>query len=294
MPDTKAIANRIKSVRDTKKITNAMYLISSTKLRKARKSLDNTRPFFDTLKKEIGNIIRKTEVLNTRYLITDDKESHTEGYCGILVITSDKGLAGAYNQNIIKETLRMIELHPDSKLFVLGEYGKHYFASHNIPYDEGFAFPDEEPTLFQARQIAGYIMNCFDTGKISQVYIIYTDFKNALTSEVTSMRLIPFELSHFEDYESDEPDVEYEYFSSPSEVMERSIPVYTIGIIYSVLVYSFCCEQNDRMMAMDAANQNADNLVGELTVKYNHLRQNSITQEITEISASVKGNRCGS
>ena len=305
MADTKAIANRIKSVRDTRKITNAMYLIASTKLRKSRSNLENTLPFFDALKGEIGKIVRHTHVHNSKYFIDKNAVGEKEGTVGILVITADKGLAGAYNQNVIKETLRMIEQHPDYRLFVVGEYGKHYFLSHNIAFDEGFDFPDHEPSLLRARMIAGYIMDLYDNRKLSQVHIVYTNFKNALTSEVTSYRLVPFEREHFtgeedqnnlaaneffEDQGNDEI-LDFEYIPSPFEVMERCIPVYCIGIIYSVMVYSFCCEQNDRMMAMDSANQNADKLLGELTVKFNHLRQNGITQEITEISASVKASQ---
>ncbi len=299
MADTKAIANRIKSVRDTRKITNAMYLIASTKLNKSRTSLENTKPFFYALRGEIGKIVSHTHVEDSRYFIGDDSE-HTEGTCGILAITADKGLAGSYNQSVIKETLKLIKAHPDYKLFVVGEYGRHYFQSHKIAFDEEFNFPDYEPSLVRARLIAGYIMEQFDDGVLSQVQIVYTNFKNALVSEVESYRLVPFEKEHFLDEEcvkiskeyfneETDPDfLEFEYVPSPLAVMESCIPVYCIGIIYSIMAYSFCCEQNDRMMAMDSANQNADKLLDDLTIKYNHLRQNSITQEITEISGSVK------
>ena len=289
MADTKEVLNRIKSIRDTKKITNAMYLISSSKLRKSRKSLDETRPFFDALKVEISRIVRNIPVNDSRFFISDE-ESLKEGKCGILVITADKGLAGAYNQNIIKKTMEVIEKYPDYELFVSGEYGKHYFGSHEIKCDTDFNFPDVEPTLYTARMMAGYIMEKYDTGELSQVIIVYTDFKNSLSSEAVETRLLPFERSHFEEnaQQDDEAFEEYEYVPSPKQVMEKLIPVYCIGMIYSVLVYAFCCEQNDRMMAMDNANRNADKLMKELTLKYNRMRQNGITQEITEISASVK------
>lgn len=290
MADTKAIQNRIKSVGDTRKITNAMYLISSTKLRKARKSLEETRPFFDALKEEIGRIVRNIPVENSKYFLSLDK-SELYGKCGILAITADKGLAGAYNQNVIRKTLELIKEYPDCKLFVTGEYGRHYFRSHGVETDEEFHIPDIEPTMYLARKIAGHIMDKYDSGEISQVLIVYTEFKNALSSEAIVTRLVPFEKSHFEKNRSKENDQlfeEYEYIPSSREVMEKCIPVYCIGMIYSILVYAFCCEQNDRMMAMDNADQNADRLLKELTVKYNRMRQNSITQEITEISASVK------
>ena len=287
MADTKAIANRIKSIRDTRKITNAMYLISSTKLKKARKSLDDTTPFFHRLREEIGVIVDHEMVTESRYLMTPGELSR-EGRWGILVITADKGLAGAYNQNVIKRTLSILEEYPDHELYVVGEYGKHFFSSHHQEFDTDFRFADIEPSLYEARMIAGYIMDRYDREILSGVHIVYTDFKNALASQAVDMRLLPFERSHFEGIAERTDALEFEYLPSPQAVMERCIPVYSIGIIYSVLVSSFCCEQNDRMMAMDSADQNADSLLEELTVQYNHLRQNGITQEITEISASVK------
>ena len=290
MADTKAIANRINSIKDTKKITNAMYLISSTKLRKARKSLEDIRPFFAKLREQIGNIVRKIDVKDSRYLVYDDDPVVYEGRTGILVMTADKGLAGAYNQDVIKEALRIMGRHPDYVLFVMGEYGKHYFASHHIPVDEHFNFADIEPSLYQARMMAGNIMDRYDRGEIDSVYVIYTDFRNALASEAVTYRLLPFKISHFTE-SLEEEEVEFEYVPSPMEVMEKCIPVYCIGVIYSIMVYSFCCEQNDRMMAMDAANKNADDLISTLTVQYNRLRQGRITQEITEISASVKAGK---
>ena len=290
MADSKAIANRIKSVQDTRKITNAMYLISSTKLRKARRSLEETRPFFRALRSEITRIVEHTGIRDSKYFVHEDNDSRSPGTCGILVLTADKGLAGAYNQNVIKETLRLLEEYPDYRLFVVGEYGRHYFSSHHIPFDEPFDFTDIEPTLSLARMIAGYIMERYDRGELTQLHVIYTHFKNAMSSEVQNWRMLPFETSHFSRDNMTEPyeTIEYEYFPSPAEVLQKCIPVYCIGLIYSALVYSFCCEQNDRMMAMDSANQNADKLIKELSLKYNHLRQNGITQEITEISASVK------
>lgn len=295
MADTKAIANRIKSVRDTRKITNAMYLIASTKLRKARKSMEDTSPFFKNLRAEIGKIVRNMKITDNPYFLSEtSEEQHTRGTCGILVITADKGLAGAYNQNVIRETQRLMEEFPDHRLFLIGEYGKHFFSSREEAYDKEFLYTDEEPSLMLARRVAGYIMDLYDRGEISQVYIVYTELENALSSKAQDRRLLPFEKEYFAEHSfMDEeiagaPFVEYEYVPSPLAVMEHLIPIYCIGIVYSVLVNSFCCEQNERMQAMDAANQNADQLLSELTIRYNHLRQNSITQEITEISASVK------
>ena len=131
---TKEIKTRIQSVQETRKITNAMYLIASTKLRKARLELDHTRPYFEALRGEIKRVFRTAKDVDSHYFFSGDDEPIKEGTYGCLVITADKGLAGAYNQNAIKEALKLLEQHPDTKLFVVGEYGRRFFASHNIPH----------------------------------------------------------------------------------------------------------------------------------------------------------------
>ena len=290
MADIKSIQNRISSVKDTRKITNAMYLISSTKLRKARRNLEDTSPFFRKLRQEIGNIIDMGLADQSRYILSEEEKNSgaLEGRWGILVITADKGLAGPYNQNVIARTLELMKEHPDHELFVVGEYGRHFFMSHNIPINTDFNYSDMNPTMYDARMIAGPIMEQFDREALTAIQCVYTHFRDAMTSEAVCIQMLPFEKDYFAQYSTDVKPEEFEYVPSAQEVLEHCIPVYCIGMIYSMLVYSFCCEQNDRMMAMDADNKNADKLLGELTLRYNHLRQDSITQEIIEVSSSMK------
>ena len=127
MAGTKEIKTHIESVRETRKITNAMYLIASTKLRRARADLDNTRPFFEAVRGEIKRIFRTANDVTSQYFYPVDDDTPMVGTYGCLVITADKGLAGAYNQNAIREALKLLEWHPDTKLFVVGEYGRRFF-----------------------------------------------------------------------------------------------------------------------------------------------------------------------
>ena len=140
MSNIKEIKNRIKSVQDTRKITNAMYLISSTKLQKAKKSFEATRPYFDAVSHEIKRIFRIDENVQSRYFYPKGVIEDLEGTYGYLVITADKGLAGAYNQNVIKEAVRMLSEHEDNMLFVVGECGRNYFVSHDIPIEQSFRY----------------------------------------------------------------------------------------------------------------------------------------------------------
>ena len=138
MASTAEIKSRIRSVEDTRKITNAMYLIASTKLRRARNDLDKTRPYFDALQAEIKRIFRTVRDVDSRYFYPPDREPVVEGPYGCLVITADKGLAGAYNQNVIKEAQKLMEEHGDMQLFVVGEYGRHFFTQHHIPIEQSW------------------------------------------------------------------------------------------------------------------------------------------------------------
>jgi len=290
MATTKEIKNRISSVKDTQKITNAMYLIASTKLRKAKAELDRSRPYFDALRGEIKRIFRTMESVESRYFYPVTGEHVLPGSYGYLVITADKGLAGAYNQNVIKEAMRLMREHEDPKLFVVGEYGRQYFTSHNIPIEKSFLYTAQNPTLPRAREIAKLLLSEFDDGKLSKIFVIYTDMRNAIDSQTCSFRLLPFHRAEFMDLESDELVMKEpaEFLPSIVDVLENILPSMLTGFIYSALVDSFCSEQNARMNAMDSANRNAQKLLDELSVQYNHVRQSAITQEITEISSGAK------
>ncbi len=302
MATTKEIKNRIKSVRDTQKITNAMYLISSTKVTKAKRELELTRPYFEMLKEQMVSMIHLADDVKTDYLIArrpaedGDGEAVAQGAVGIIVITADKGLCGAYNQNVIKETQRLIqdERAGSHKLYVIGEYGRHWFLGHDSGIDEDFDFTNMEPTLDRAREIGDYVIEDFDEGRIRKLYIVYTTFQNGLTGGAPqSTELLPFSK---EDYALDSEDEKQvsentEYLPDVVTVFDSIVPSYIKGFIYSAMVESFCSEQSARMTAMDAANENAEELLSSLNLEYNHVRQGAITQEITEVSAGSRAQK---
>ena len=295
MPGMKEIKNRINSVSDTRKITNAMYLIASTKLRKARQEWDKTKPYFESLEWEMQRIFQLQEDTESDYFFpasikSDDAD--IDGTYGYLVITADKGLAGAYSQNVIKTTLQMMQKHDDNKLFVVGEVGRHYFNLHKIPIEQSFLYSAQSPNMLRAAEISEILLDMYNAGELSKIYVIYTNMKNSISQEVCSERLLPLHRADFlEDYSGEYKGNIYEFMPNFSDVLDAITPNYLTGYIYSALVDSFCCEQNARMMAMDSANTNADELLGRLRVEYNHLRQNAITQEITEVAAGAKAKR---
>ena len=292
MPSTKEIKNRIKSVSDTQKITNAMYLISSTKMRRARREAEETKPYFDLLRREIRRMFAVEGDVTSRYLDSSVDESVSGGRNGILVITGDKGLAGSYNQMVIKDAEELMEKSEDYKLYVVGDYGWRYFRTHGADVCEDFVHSMNEPSLAMARDITRELLDEFDDGVFDRLYVCYTEFSggmsagNAMHDRLDKDDFVP---------EGNETDVNastvFEYEPDVQTVLERIMQSYLVGYVYSALVNSYSSEQSARMMAMDAANDNASELLAELKLEYNHVRQNAITQEITEISSGARSLR---
>ena len=289
MSNTKEIKKRIKSISDTHKITNAMYLIASTKLRKAKADFDHTKPYFFALKQEIKRIFRISSNIENKYFYPVGSNKARSNTYGILVITADKGLAGAYNINVIKETMRLLTEHPNAKLFVVGEYGRHYFEEHNIKIERSFSYTAQNPSMHRAREICDIILEQYDKAILGKIFVVYTDLASGLVGEAKSTRLLPFHRATFTDTLDDSKVVQnMPFYPSMEEVLDNTMQSYISGFIYSTLIDSFCCEQEARMTAMSSANENAEELLNELSTQYNRVRQAQITQEIIEISGGAR------
>ena len=290
MASAKELKDRIKAVQETKKITNAMYLISSTKLRRAKVDLAQTRPYFDSLRGEIGRILRVDSSYRSRYFYDADGTLPDGGVCGILVITADKGLAGAYNLNVIRAAEALYQEKPGAEIFVVGEVGRRYFQAHKYPTT--FFSGANSPSMDAARAITTALLDRYDGGQLDEIMLIYTDMKNSITSTALTHRLLPLERRHFEASPSGvTEEAQLEFVPSVGEVVRGVMRSYLSGFIYSALLDSFCSEQNARVTAMDAANVNAQDLLGDLSLQLNRTRQSAITQEITEISAGAQAQK---
>ena len=288
MASAKELKDRIKAVQETKKITGAMYLISSTKLRRAKADLAQTRPYFDSLRDEIGRILRVDGSYRSRYFFDADGALPRGGVCGVLVITADKGLAGAYNLNVIRAAEELCREKPDAQLFIVGEVGRRYFLSHGYPTT---FFPGaNSPSMETARAITTALLEQYDSGALNELTVIYTDMKSSIAAAALTHRLLPLERRQFDTRSrADEPALEF--VPSADAVVQGVMRSYLSGFLYSALLDSFCSEQNARVTAMDAANTNAQELLGDLSLQLNRTRQSAITQEITEISAGAQAQR---
>ncbi len=292
MANAREIQERMKSIQDTMKITNAMYMISSTKLRKAKKELVETEPYFFTLQGMLARIIRHLPEVQHRFL-SDEKEASGEKKKAFLVVTADKGLAGAYNHNVLKIAEEELEKCSQSHLLVVGEVGRQYFHSRKIPVDEHFLYTAQNPTMHRARVITGKVLSLYESGKVDEVHMIYTSMKNGLQTETNEIQLLPIKKSIFQTEKIPMDMLQEEFFYRPSleAVLNSVIPNYIGGYIYGALVESYCSEHNARMVAMQAANDSAQAMIHALSVEYNRVRQAAITQEITEVIAGAKAQK---
>ncbi|MCR4996375.1 MAG: ATP synthase F1 subunit gamma [Butyrivibrio sp.] len=292
MATIKEIRDRINSVNDTRKITNAMYLISSTKLRRAKKMLTDTEPFFFATQAMISRLVRHLPegvdniFLETRLEIPEDERRR-----GYIIFTDDKGLAGSYNHNVIKLAEEKIAADKGEwKLFVIGEVGRFHFLSKGVDIEESFMFTSQNPTLHRARKIAAEILDYYYSRKLDEFYIIYTTVQGPKI-DTRFEKLLPLEI--ITDIKREKPvtDAILEEFlmePSPSAILDNIVPNYVAGFIYGALVEAFCSVQSARMMAMDSANKNAETMIAELQRTYNRQRQAMITQEITEVVSGAK------
>lgn len=288
MAGVKELKARINGIQETRKITNAMYLVASTKLRHAREALEKTRPYFDTLQQEVLRTFRADESRESRYFYGLDDSLPPVGVCGVLVITADKGLAGSYNMNVIRRAEAILAEKPGARLFVVGEYGRRYFRMRRIPVEDGFDFTAQDPTLERARVICTLLLDHYDAEALNELTVVYTDLRSSLSATAVEHRLLPLSrpTKALEEEES-----HLEYIPSAEAVLASAMRSYISGFIYSAMVDSFCSEQNARVSAMDSAGRNADELLSDLSLQLNRERQSAITQEITEISAGAKAQK---
>jgi F-type H+-transporting ATPase subunit gamma len=269
------------------KITNAMYLMASSKLKKARKDLAATEPYFDSLQRAISKIIVHTDLSNERFFATDRNIPPEEVRHGYIIITSDRGLAGAYNHNVCRTAETELAKRDNDVIFCIGQSGKNYFAHHpefRFLMDEEYCFAAGSPSHWRARDLANHIIDLFLSGELDAVHVVYTQMVNALTAETRMIQLLPLWGNMFPYNPVTETDHYIEtYDPSPSEVLRKIVPNYVKGILYGTMVESYASEQNARMTAMDSATKNAKEIISQLSLEYNRIRQAAITTEITEV-----------
>lgn len=286
MGNIREIRSRMKSIQDIMKITNAMYLISSSKLKKTRKNLAATVPYFESLQATIYDILLRAPHMRQAYFRRREEIPQDQRKKGFLVVTADKGLAGAYNHKVIKCAEEEMAKSKNNNLYVVGQVGRQYFMRHGIKVDAEFMYSAQNPSLYRAQMISQTLIDLFLEGELDDVYIVYSKMVTSVRSEVVFSQILPLERKKFERRKAGYHHIKFE--PSPEQVMDYLVPNYLKGLIYGVLVESFSSELNARMMAMDAATSSAKDMLRELKLVYNRARQSAITQEITEIVSGAR------
>lgn len=295
MANAREIQSRIKSVKDTMKITNAMYMISTTKLRKAKELLENVEPYFFTLESAMARILRHLPEIKHPYFRNTENIPESEKKVGYIVVTADKGMAGAYNHNVIKKAEELLEKNPNGKLYVVGQIGEHYFEKKGMTISSRFHYTAQDPSLSRARNISEYIIERYKERKLDEVYIIYTRMFSAANVETEVQQLLPLKKQDFNKNHMHIPvnvmQEEMALYPTPEKVVSSIGYNYVAGFVYGALVESFASEQNSRVMAMEAATNSAKDMLRELQIIYNRARQAAITQEITEVIGGAKAQK---
>lgn len=277
------IKRQIRSVQNTKQITKAMEMVAASKLRKAQNHAEAARPYADKLKEVISNIAASTSDISHPMLET--REVKKTAY---IVITSDSGLAGGYNANLLRMLMDMIRNNhssDDYAIFVAGRKGRDFFKKRNIPVlGEVTGLPDS-PEFSDIQAISSKAVELYASEEVDEVNLVYNEFINPVIQRPVSKKLLP--LADMSSENSNEATAMYEYEPSAEGVLEVLLPKYAETLVYSALLEAKASEFGARMNAMGNATSNATELISQLTLQYNRARQAAITQEITEIVAGA-------
>ena len=271
---TKEIKNRIRSMESTKQITKAMEMVAASKLRHAQARVANSRPYFEILYSTITDIVNSNSDFSSEYLV--QREVKKSLY---VVIAGDRGLAGGYNSNILKLVTAETD-GTDVTVFPIGKKAMDYFKSHNFPiFTEAYA-EAADVSVGDCFSAAKQLSKAYLSGEFDEIYIGYTNFVSVLSQTPSTLRMLPL----LQECQS-KCASEILYEPDSAGVFEAIVPEYLGGILYGALCESRAAEQAARRTAMDSATQNADDMIAELSLKFNQARQAAITQEITEIVA---------
>ncbi len=275
------IKRRKESVQSTQQITKAMKLVATVKLQKARGKAESNKPYFNMLYDTICSILAMTKNVDHRYLRDNgcDKKA-------VIAITSNRGLAGGYNSNIIKLITGGDFSKEDSYIYAVGKKGIEGLTRKGFNIHKDLSEVINEPLFSDATQMTKELLTQYTQGEIGEIYIAYTNFKNTVTQEPVLRKLLPLSADDFEDREIDDK-LLMNFEPTPEDVLDRVIPKYMSNIIFGAFLESVASENGARMQAMDSATSNAEDMIASLSLKYNRARQSAITQELTEIIAGA-------
>jgi F-type H+-transporting ATPase subunit gamma len=278
----RAVKRRIGSVKSTQKITRAMELIASSRIIKAQRRVQAARPYAETMRELMGSVAKNASNID-HPLLKDREKGGTVGY---IAITADRGLAGAYNSNVIRAAERDMQDAGGNKLFVSGKKGLSYFKFRGYDIADSWQGYSDQPRIENARDVAKSAVKAFMDGEVDEVRIAYTKFESALTQRAVVLKLLPVPKEEFEEEETEEDTgqkANYIFEPEPEDILGYLLPRYVEGAVLQGMLEAAASEHAARRRAMKAATDNADELIDNLTREYNQARQAEITTEIMEV-----------
>lgn len=283
MASMRDIKRRKGSIQSTQQITKAMKLVSTVKLQRAKLRAEQSKAYFNCMYETVNSMLAKTGNLNHPYLKAGDSTKKA-----IIVITSNRGLAGGYNSNIVKLITNGDFVKEDLVIYAIGKKGKDALHRYGYEIAEDYSDVIEEPSYVDAMSISQTLLNAFAAGEIGEIYLAYTGFKNTVVHEPKLLKLLPVEPAQSAANAQETGSKAMMNFEpEDDEALDLIIPKYVTSLIYGGLVEAVASENGARMQAMDSATSNAEEMIDHLSLMYNRARQGSITQELTEIIAGA-------
>lgn len=287
MRDMSEIRRNIRSVEETRQVTNAMFLLSTSRMKHAMQQIGHNREYMKRIRAAVHEILAHMPQDDHPFMRYSKEKDIRPSY---LVIAADKGLCGAYNQNLLRLARDILEKQKSAEtlhICTVGEQATHTLTAAGYQPDVAFTGAAQRPDTYYARAMAEHFVRMFRDGAISSFHIIYTHYKNQLTQTPRCLKLLPVEERDFAHAAALPVQREICFEPSAQEVFDRVIPQYLVGMIYDCLHHAACSEQISRMNAMQSATKNADEMLHRLQLQYNTVRQLAITNEITEIAAAA-------
>lgn len=280
MASMRDIKRRKSSITSTQQITKAMKLVSTVKLQKAKTHAEQANPYFNYMFRTVSSMLGKTGSLDHPYLRGGESDRKA-----VIVITSNRGLAGGYNSNVVKLITQGDLPREQLDIYAVGNKGREGLAHRGYSIVRELPELIEAPDYDEAAALTKEVLEAYSRGEVGEIYLAYTHFKNTVVHEPKLIRLLPVEIDSAEEQETDNVLMNYE--PNEEEALDLIIPKYVTSMLYGALVEAVASENGARMQAMDSATSNAEEMISDLSLKYNRARQGSITQELTEIIAGA-------
>lgn len=284
MASMRDIKRRRVSIQGTQQITKAMKLVSTVKLQRARAGAERSKAYFNCMYDTVNSILARVGQVEHKYLIPGQSKKKA-----VIVITSNRGLAGGYNSNVVKLITRHESWNKeDVVIYAIGNKGREMLKREGYEIKEELPEVIEEPAYMDAMLLTNRLLAAFEKDEIGEIYLAYTGFKNTVSHEPRLIRLLPVEREEEQEENSAEQSAIMNFEPEDDEALDMIIPKYITSLVYGAMMEAVASENGARMQAMDNATSNAEEIISDLELKYNRARQGSITQELTEIIAGAE------